>query len=123
VAFALFIVGIIRHRDAPFLAQIHSEFAPAFAVAHLAPRCSCPLGATRFKNLLQTSILSGLGVDPANVYQQFNSSAHHQTRPGHAIVWWNVMSQLHNFTTDLIISAVLWLVGPVRFTDDVWLFA
>jgi hypothetical protein len=63
------------------------------------------------QNLLQTSILSGLGVDPSQVYQQFNQLLVIKRDPSTTSSWWNVMSQLHNFTTDLIISAVLWLVG------------
>ena len=34
--------------------------------------------------------------------------------------WWNVLSQLHNFTTDLIITAILWLVGHLASLMMFW---
>ena len=72
--------------------------------------------------MLQTSILSGLGVDPANVYQQFNQLLVIKRDPATQSSWWNVMSQLHNFTTDLIISAVLWLVGQFASLMMFWAY-
>jgi hypothetical protein len=70
--------------------------------------------------LLQDSILSGLGVDPAQVYQQFNQLLVIKRDPSTQSSWWNVMSQLHNFTTDIIISALLWLVGQFASLMMFW---
>ena len=69
---------------------------------------------------MQSSILSGLGVDPSQVYQQFNQLLVIKRDPATQSSWWNVMSQLHNFTTDLIISAILWLVGQLASLMMFW---
>ena len=69
-----------------------------------------PTWGNQIQNLLQDSILSGMGVDPSQVYQQFNQLLVIKRDPTQTS-WWNVMAQLHNFTTDIIISAILWLIG------------
>jgi hypothetical protein len=79
-----------------------------------------PAWGNQIQSLLQNSILSGLGVDPSNVYQQFNQLLVIKRDPATPSSWWNVMSQLHNFTTDLIISAVLWLVGQLASLMMFW---
>jgi len=99
VAFALFIVGVI------VTVMHHSSHD---AILHLLLRLLLltsllvflPAWGNTLQNLLQTSILSGLGVDPANVYQQFNQLLVIKRDPATQSSWWNVMSQLHNFTTD-----------------------
>ena len=82
--------------------------------------CFCRPGAITIQNLLQNSILSGLGVDPSKVYQQFNQLLVIKRDPSTQSSWWNVMSQLHNFTTDLIITAMLWLVGQLASLMMFW---
>jgi hypothetical protein len=121
VAFALFIVGVI------VTVMHHSSHD---AILHLLLRLLLltsllvflPAWGNTLQNLLQTSILSGLGVDPANVYQQFNQLLVIKRDPATTTSWWNVMSQLHNFTTDLIISAVLWLVGEFASLMMFWAY-
>ena len=121
VAFALFIVGVI------VTVMHHSSHD---AILHLLLRLLLltsllvflPAWGNTLQNLLQTSILSGLGVDPANVYQQFNHLLIIKRDPATQSSWWNVMSQLHNFTTDLIISAVLWLVGQFASLMMFWAY-
>jgi hypothetical protein len=110
VAFALFIVGVIvtvQHRAS------HKSILNLL-LRILILMCLLvflPAWGNTLQNLLQTSILSGLGVDPANVYQQFNQLLIIKRDPSTQASWWNVMGQLHTFTTDLIISAGLMLVG------------
>ncbi len=70
-----------------------------------------PAWGNALQRLLQDSIISGLGVDPADVYQQFVQLLVIKRDPASTSSWWNVMAQLHNITTDLIITVVLWLVG------------
>jgi hypothetical protein len=79
-----------------------------------------PAWGNTLQQLLQNSILSGMGVDPANVYQQFNQLLVIHRDPSTASSWWNVMSQLHSFTTDMIISAILWLVGQLASLMMFW---
>ena len=110
VAFALFIVGIIvtvMHHSSH--KSILNLLLRLFLLTSLL--VFLPAWGNTLQNLLQTSILSGLGVDPAQVYQQFVKCSSSSATPPRQSSWWNVLSELHNFTTDLIISVVLWLVG------------
>jgi hypothetical protein len=119
VAFALFITGVI--------ATVGHKFTHD-ALLHLLMRLLLltsllvflPAWGNALQTLLQNSILSGLGVDPAQVYQQFNQLLVIKRDPSTQSSWWNVMSQLHNFTTDIIISAVLWLVGQFASLMMFW---
>ena len=119
VAFALFIVGVIAtvmHRS--------SHKAILNLLLRLLILTSLlvflPAWGNQIQQLLQDSILSGLGVDPANVYQQFNQLLIIKRDPSTPASWWNVMGQLQNLTTDLIISAVLWLVGQFASLMMFW---
>ncbi|MGA2751589.1 MAG: hypothetical protein ABSG59_22715 [Verrucomicrobiota bacterium] len=110
VAFALFIVGVIvtvKHRSS------HKSIMDLFLRLLLLTSLLVflPAWGNTLQNLLQSSILSGLGVDPSQVYQQFNHLLIIKRDPATQSSWWNVMSQLNSFTTDLIVSAVLLLVG------------
>jgi len=121
VAFALFIVGIIvtvmHHSSHKSILNLLLRLLLLTSLLVFLPAWGNTL-----QNLLQTSILSGLGVDPANVYQQFNQLLVIKRDPATTSSWWNVMSQLHNFTTDLIISAVLWLVGQFASLMMFWAY-
>ena len=81
-----------------------------------------PQWANTLQQLLQNSILSGLGVDPSQVYQQFNQLLVVKRDASTQSSWWNVMSQLHNFTTDIIITALLWLVGQLASLMMFWAY-
>jgi hypothetical protein len=119
VAFALFIVGVIatvQHRSSH--KSILNLLLRLLILTSLL--VFLPAWGNTLQNLLQTSILSGLGVDPAHVYQQFNQLLVIKRDPATQSSWWNVMSQLHNFTTDMIISAVLWLVGQFASLMMFW---
>jgi hypothetical protein len=110
VAYALFVTGII--------VTVHHHFAHRIAL-HLAVRLMVltsllvylPSWGNAIQNLLQNSILSGLGVDPSDVYQQFVQLLVVKRDTTTQTSWWNVLSQIHNITTDLIITCVLFLVG------------
>src|SRR5665213_210177 len=71
VAFALFVIGVIvtvqqRSSHKSILNLLLRLLLLTSLLVFL------PAWGNTLQNLLQTSILSGLGVDPANVYQQFN---------------------------------------------------
>ena len=110
VAYALFIAGII--------VTVHHQFSHRILL-HLLVRIMVltsllvflPVWGNQIQQLLQDSILSGLGVDPRQVYQQFVQLLVIQRDTTTQTSWWNVMSLLHNLTTDLIITVILWLVG------------
>jgi len=119
VAFALFIVGVIvtiQHRSSH--KSILNLLLRLLILTSLL--VFLPVWGNTLQNLLQNSILSGLGVDPANVYQQFNQLLIIKREPAAPSSWWNVMSQLQNVTTDLIISAVLWLVAQFASLMMFW---
>jgi hypothetical protein len=119
VAFALFIVGVIAT-----VQQRASHKSILNLLLRLLLLTSLlvflPGWGNTLQTLLQNSILSGLGVDPANVYQQFNQLLIIKRDPATQSSWWNVMSQLHNFTTDIIITALLWLVGQLASLMMFW---
>lgn len=110
VAFALFIVGVIvtvkQHTSHKSILNLLLRLLVLTSLLVFLPGWGNTL-----QNLLQTSILSGLGVDPSDVYHQFNQFLIIKRDPATQSSWWNVMSQLNSFTTDLIVSAVLLLVG------------
>ena len=121
VAFALFIVGVIAtvlHRSSH--KSILNLLLRLLILTSLL--VFLPAWGNTLQNLLQTSILSGLGVDPANVYQQFDQLLIIKRDATTQSSWWNVMAQLHNFTTDLIITAVLWLVGQFASLMMFWAY-
>jgi hypothetical protein len=110
VAFGLFITGIV--------VTVHHRFSERVLLNLLGRLLILtsllvflPTWGNEIQSLLQDSILSGLGVDPSQVYQQYNQLLVIKRDPSTQSSWWNVMSQLHNFTTDIIISALLWLIG------------
>ena len=119
VAFALFIVGVIAtvHQRSSHKSILHLLLRLLMLTSLLV---FLPVWGNTLQNLLQTSILSGLGVDPANVHQEFNQLLVIKRDPSTQSSWWNVMGQLQNMTTDLIITAVLWLVGQFASLMMFW---
>ena len=119
VAFALFIVGVIAT-----VQQRSSHKSILNLLLRLLLLTSLlvflPGWGNTLQTLLQNSILSGLGVDPSQVYQQFNQLLIIKRDPSTQSSWWNVMAQLHNFTTDIIITALLWLVGQLASLMMFW---
>src|SRR5580658_348710 len=119
VAYALFIVGVIdtgMHRSShkAILNLLLRLLLLTSLLVYL------PAWGNTLQQLLQNSILSGLGVDPANVYQQYNQLLVIHRDPSTQSSWWNVMSQLNSFTIDKIISAILWLVGQLASLMMFW---
>jgi hypothetical protein len=111
VAFALFITGVI--------VTVFQRFTHRVAL-HLAVRLLLltsllvylPAWGNQLQSLLQTSVLSGLGVDPTQVYKQYNQLlAVKRDSTSTSNSWWDVIGRMRSATVDLIISAILWLVG------------
>ena len=119
VAYALFITGIIitvYHRfTRKTLLQLMIRVMVLTSLLVYLPVCGNAL-----QQLLQDSIISGLGVDPAQIYQQFLDLLVINRDPSTPSSWWNVLSQLHNISTDLIITAFLWLVGHLASLMMFW---
>jgi hypothetical protein len=122
VAFALFVTGII--------VTIFHKFTHRTGL-HLLLRLLLltsllvflPMWGNQIQTLLQNSILSGLGVDPTQVYQQYNQllvTKINDSSP--AASWWDVIGQLKSITVDLLVTAVLWLVGQFASLMLFWAY-
>ncbi len=119
VAYAFFITGIII----TVYHQFTHETVLRLMIRILALTCLLvylPVWGNALQQLLQNSIISGLGVEPAQVYQQFLELLVIKRDPSTQSSWWNVLAQLHNMSTDLIITAVLWLVGQLAALMMFW---
>jgi len=110
VAFMLFIVGTI-------LFVLHG-FSPQTIMLHLvrlhiltALLVLLPEWGNRGQALLQDSILSGLGIDPANVQDQYNALLVVKRDTSEDRSWWDILGDLSGFTVELLISGLLWLLG------------
>jgi hypothetical protein len=110
VTFMLFIVGTI-------LFVLHG-FTGKTLMLHLvrllvltALLVMLPQWGNDVQTLLQNSILSGLGVDPAQVQTQYNQLlvVKRDTTTGQS--WWDILGNVRQFTVEVLISGVLWLVG------------
>jgi hypothetical protein len=120
VAYALFVTGIIVtvHHRSSHKTLLHLLIRLLVLTSLLV---YLPVWGNQLQQLLQNSVLSGLGVDPQEVYQQFNHLLVIKRDPAQTS-WWNVMAQLHNITTDLIITVVLWLVGLLASLLMYWAY-
>lgn len=110
VAFMLFIVGTI-------LLVVHG-FNGKTLMLHMvrlfvltALLVMLPQWGNQAQQLLQTSILDGLGVDPSNVQDQYNQLLVIKRDTGTDRSWWDILSDLNSFTVELLISGFLWLFG------------
>ncbi len=110
VAFMLFIVGTI-------LFVLHG-FSGKTLVLHAvrlfvltALLVMLPHWGNEAQSLLQTSILNGLGVDPANVQDQYNQLLVIKRDTGPDRSWWDILGDLSGFTVEFLISGILWLIG------------
>jgi len=110
VAFLLFVVGTITF--------VSHGFSPKTLLLHLvrllvltALLVLLPEWGNRFQQLLQDSVLSGLGVDPADVHRQYNDLLVIKREGASGGSWWSIISDINAFTVEKIISGSLWLVG------------
>jgi hypothetical protein len=85
-----------------------------------------PSWGNQLQSLLQNSVLSGLGVDPTQVYQQYNqllvTKMNDSSTSGSDTSWWDIMGKLTSITVDLIVTAVLWLVGEFASLMLFWAY-
>ena len=109
VAFALFVTGIII--------TVHHRCSHR-AILHLMTRILLltsllvflPQWGNTLQSLLQTSILDGLGVDPAHVCQQYNQLLTVKINDSSSNPsWWDVVGRIESATINLLITAVLWM--------------
>jgi hypothetical protein len=111
VAFMLFIVGTIVFVVHGFSAKsLMMHLVRLFILTALL--VFLPQWGNQVQSLVQNSILSGLGVDPASVQDQYNQLLvvkRDTTSGSHS--WWDILGDLKSFTVETLISGILWLVG------------
>lgn len=121
VAFMLFIVGTI-------MLVVHG-FSGKTLMLHLvrlfvltALLVMLPQWGNQVQQLVQTSILNGLGVDPSNVQDQYNNLLVVKRDAGSDHSWWDILGDLNGFTVEILISGVLWLVGEFASLLMFWAY-
>ena len=121
VAFMLFIVGTI-------MLVVHG-FSGKTLMLHLvrlfvltALLVMLPQWGNQVQQLVQTSILDGLGVDPSNVQDQYNQLLVVKRDAGSDHSWWDILGDLNGFTVEILISGVLWLVGEFASLLMFWAY-
>lgn len=112
VAFALFVVGLtatVGHgitKRQMFRYLIRLTVLTSLLVF-------LPDWGNALQDLLKNSILSGLGVDPADVYRQYQQLVQSKQPDGNGSAWWDVISRVQSAVVESFISAVLWLIGHI----------
>ncbi len=72
-----------------------------------------PQWGNALQDLLKDSILSGLGVDPADVYSQYQNLLDVKRPEGSSSAWWDVISRVQSAVVESFITAILWLIGQI----------
>lgn len=121
VAFMLFIVGTI-------LLVVHG-FTGKTLMLHMvrlfvltALLVMLPQWGNQAQQLLQTSILDGLGVDPSQVHEQYNHLLEVRRDTGSEHSWWDILGDLSAFTVEILITGILWLVGQFASLMLFWAY-
>jgi hypothetical protein len=110
VAFMLFIVGtilLVAHGFTGKTLMLH--LVRLFILTALL--VMLPQWGNQAQQLLQTSILDGLGVDPTQVHEQYNQLLVIKRDTGNDRSWWDIIGDLNAFTVEILITGILWLVG------------
>ena len=110
VAFMLFIVGtvmVVMHDFTEKTLGLH--IIQLFALTALL--VFLPQWGNAVQALVQSSILGGLGVDPASVQDKYNQLLVVKHDAGSTHSWWDILGSLQSFTIEHLISGILWLVG------------
>ena len=70
-----------------------------------------PQWGNQVQQILQNSILDGLGLDPSHVQDQYNQLLAVKRDTGADRSWWDILGDITGFTVETLISGVLWLIG------------
>jgi hypothetical protein len=121
VAFALFIVGTIMLVAHGFTGKtLMMHMVRLFVLTALL--VFLPQWGNQVQSLLQSSILSGLGVDPSNVQDQYNQLLVVKRDAGNDHSWWDILGDVTGFTVEVLISGILWLVGQFASLMLFWAY-
>lgn len=121
VAFMLFIVGTIMLVVHGFTGKtLMLHMVRLFVLTALL--VMLPQWGNQVQQLVQTSILDGLGIDPSNVQDQYNNLLVVKRDTGNDHSWWDILGDLSGFTVEVLISGVLWLVGEFASLLIFWAY-
>ena len=123
VAFALFVTGIIVTVYHRFTHRVALNLTVQLLLL-TSLLVFLPAWGNQLQSLLQNSILSGMGVDPTLVYQQYNQLLVTKLNDSSSTTssWWDIMGKLTSITVNLIVTAVLWLVGQFASLMLFWAY-
>ena len=121
VAFMLFIVGTIMLVVHGFTGKtLMLHMARLFVLTTLL--VMLPQWGNQVQQLVQTSILDGMGIDPSNVQDQYNNLLVVKRDAGSDRSWWDILGDLNGFTVEILISGILWLVGQFASLLVFWAY-
>ena len=121
VAFMLFIVGTIMLVVHGFTGKtLMLHMVRLFVLTALL--VMLPQWGNQAQSLLQTSILDGLGVDPSNVQDQYNQLLVIKRDQSNDHSWWDILADINGFTVEIMISAILWLIGQFASLLMFWAY-
>ncbi|MBU6402108.1 MAG: hypothetical protein KGS61_17455 [Verrucomicrobia bacterium] len=112
VAYMLFVVGIITSVTHGFSPKSLASFGVRLVVL-TALLSFLPQWGNELQNLMQNSILSGLNVDPSNVQDQYNQLLVIKRDTGTGKSWWDILSDATGSAVEVLISALLWIIGEI----------
>lgn len=121
VAYMLFIVGVmlcVAHGVTPrriTMFMVRLVILTALLVF-------LPQWGNQTQTLVQTSILDGLGVNPADVQDQYNQLLVVKRDTGADRSWWDILSDVGGFTVELLISGLLMLLGQIASFLMYWAY-
>lgn len=110
VAFALFVLGTIL--------LVRERFTSRSLLLHLVRLLvlttllvMLPVWGNRLQELLASSVLDGLGIDPQSVHDQYTRLvvAKRDLTTGNA--WWDLLGHLTGLSVESFITGALWLFG------------
>src|SRR5436305_7506603 len=122
VAFALFVVGILTFvahgfRQRAFLRLLLRLGILTALLAFL------PQWGNALQDLLKDSILSGLGVDPANVHEQYENLLNaKKAAAGQPDSWFSVIANFSALAFEGLIHVILWLLGMFASYLEWWAY-
>jgi hypothetical protein len=121
VAFMLFIVGTIMLVVHGFTGKtLMLHMVRIFVLTTLL--VMLPQWGNQIQQLVQASILDGLGVDPSNVQDQYNNLLIVKRDAGRDRSWWDILGDLNGFTVEVFISGILWIVGQFASLLVFWAY-
>ena len=121
VAFMLFVAGTIMLVVHGFTGKTLMLYMVRLFVL-TALLVMLPQWGNQVQQLVQSSILNGLGVDPSNVQDQYNQLLVVKRDTGTSHSWWDILGNLNGFTVEIVISGVLWLVGEFASLLVFWAY-